>query len=68
MTTGVTLMRFFLCLLLFTSLLWHLVVVPAVVAPCGGLCNRQITPSGSLGLLFVYGFGVPLQPFWCGGM
>ena len=24
---------FFLCLLLFSGLLWHLVVVPAVVAP-----------------------------------
>ena len=33
MATPVTLMSFFLCLLLFSSLLWHLVVVPTVVGP-----------------------------------
>ena len=32
----------FLCLLLFSGLLWHLVVVPAVVAPHGGLCSWHI--------------------------
>ena len=29
-----------MCLLLFSGLLWHLAVVPAVVARCGGLCSR----------------------------
>ena len=40
--TWVTLMSFLLCLLLFSGLLWHLAVVPAVVAPGSGLCSRHM--------------------------
>ena len=52
MAIWVTLMIFFLYLLLFSGLFWQLLVVPAVVAPHGGLCNGQIIPKGSLGPLF----------------
>ena len=49
---------FFLCLLLFSGLLWHLVVVPAVVAPHGGLCSGHILGAVSVPC-FAFGFGVP---------